>query len=107
MEHLTPTNILLLFCGIIVKFLYVVKKQQKRKKQFLIGFFFKDNFIEILLTLIVGFASLIMSDDLIKLLKIQALDGSFFYSAHAFISGIASLFILDKLMKLIKIRLNE
>jgi hypothetical protein len=107
MEHLTGTNILLLFCGIIIHFLYAVKKQQRLGKQFLIGFFLKDNRVEIALTLIAGFASLIMSDDIIKLLGIQAEDGSPFYSAHAFISGIAPLLIIRKIMKLAKINTNE
>ncbi|MGQ0829878.1 MAG: hypothetical protein ACT4ON_15945 [Bacteroidota bacterium] len=107
MEHLTLSNILLLFCGITIKFLYAVKKQQRQGKPFLIGFFLKDNLIEIALTLVAGFASLIMSDDMIKLLGVQAADGSPFYSAHAFISGIAPLFVIGKIMKLVKINIHE
>jgi len=106
MEHLTLNNILLLFCGIIIKFLYALEKQRKQNKQFFIGFFFKDNAIEFGLTLVAGFASLIMSDDMIKLLRVQASDGSPFYSAHAFISGIAPMFIISKIIKLVKVNAN-
>lgn len=101
MNHLTLTNILLLFCGFFIKFLYAMQKQKKMKLPFQHGFFFKDNWVSIALTLVAGFASLLMTDDLVKLLHIQAADDSPFYTIHALLSGIVPLFFIEKILKLI------
>lgn len=101
MEHLTLTNILLLFCGFLIKFLYAIQKQKKLNLPFQHGYFFKDNLVSILLTLVAGFASLLMADDLVKLMHMQADDSSPFYTIHALLSGIVPLFFIEKILKLI------
>jgi len=107
MQHLTLVNIVLLFCGILINFLTAVSKTKKQGKPFLLGFFFKDNAIEIITTLVAAFASLIMADDLLKLFHVSADDGSPFYSIHAFVSGIMPMFFISKIMKLYKTKGNE
>ena len=107
MNHLTVTNIILLFCGFIIKFLYAVQKQKRQKLPFQIGFFFKDSWVSIALTLVAGFASLLMTDDLVKMLHIQAADDSPFYTIHALLSGIVPLFFIEKILKLIGATPNE
>ena len=102
MQHLTITNIALLFFGILIKFLTTIQAQKKKGQPFLIGFFFKDNIIEILLTLVGAFSSLMMADDLLKLLHVTADDGSPFYTIHAFVSGIMPMFFISKIIKLFK-----
>lgn len=102
MTHLTPTNILLLLLGLALNFLYALQKAKKTDKTFSLGFYAKDNWIQVLITLISGFASLIMADDLLKLFHVTADDGSPFYTVHAFVSGILPLFIIDKIMKIYK-----
>ncbi len=107
MNHLTITNILLLFCGFFIKFLYALQKQKSMKIPFQMGFFIQDNWISVSLTLVAGFASLLMSDDLVKLLHIQAADNSPFYSIHALLSGIVPLFFIEKILNLIGAKPNE
>ena len=102
MAQLTATNILLLFLGLALNFLYALQKAKKSDKTFSLGFYAKDNWIQIFITLISAFASLVMADDLLKLLHVTADDGSPFYTIHAFVSGILPMLIIDKIMKLYK-----
>lgn len=107
MNHLTLLNITLLFCGFIIKFLYAIQKQKRQKLPFQIGFFFKDSWVSIALTLVAGFASLLMADDIVKMLHIQAEDNAPFYTIHALLSGIVPLFFIEKILKLIGATPNE
>lgn len=102
MEHLTVTNVLLLFLGLLLNFLYALQKAKKDDKTFSVGFYIKDNWIAVLITVISAFASLIMADDLLKLFQVNADADSPFYTVHAFISGIIPVFIIEKIMKLYK-----
>ena len=107
MQHLTPTNILLLFLGLLMNLLYAIQKQKKQNKQFLLGFYLKDNWITMLLNIVAAFASLIMVDDLAKLLHIQMDGGSPFYTIHALVSGIIPLVVIEKVIKLFKTKTDE
>lgn len=102
MQNLTPTNIVLLFLGLIFHFCYAVIKAKKQKKDFLLGFYFKDNVFLVIATIVAAFASLLMASDLLKLFHVQADDGSPFFTIHAFVSGIMPMFFVSKLQKLYK-----
>lgn len=107
MQHLTTTNILLLFLGLLMNLLYAVQKQKKLKQQFLFGFYLKDNWITMVLNIIAAFASLIMVDDLANILHIQTDSGSSFYTIHAFISGVLPMVIIEKVIKIFKAKADE
>lgn len=102
MAHLTVTNVLLLFLGLLLNLLYALQKAKKESKTFSAGFYIKDNWIQVCITIISAFASLIMADDLLKLFQVSADSDSPFYTVHAFVSGIIPVFIVEKIMKLYK-----
>ena len=102
MAHLTVTNIILLFLGLILNILYALQKAKKESKIFSAGFYIKDNWIQVLITIVCAFASLIMADDLLKLFQVSAEPDSPFYTIHAFVSGIIPVFIVEKITKLYK-----
>lgn len=101
MEQLTITNIALLLCGIALKFLFTLLGIKKEKKHFSLGFFIKDNWIVIAITIIGGFASLLMADDLVTYLGVYSTTGAPFFKIHAFLSGFLPMVILSKIQKLL------
>lgn len=101
MNHLTPLNILLLFSGLILKLLYSLKKRKQKGELFSAGYYIKTNWIDMLITIVCSFTSLLMADDIISFLNVKATDGSSFYTFHAFLSGVASTFIIDKILKFV------
>ena len=102
MAHLTVTNVILLFLGLLLNLLYALQKAKKESKTFSAGFYIKDNWIQVVITIVCAFASLIMADDLLKLFQVNADPESPFYTVHAFISGIIPVYIIEKITKLYK-----
>lgn len=107
MNHITLFNIVLLLCGFVIHFLYALLKITKMKLPFQVGFYFKDNWIEMLLTIVCGFTLLLIQDDVIKLLHIQADDSSSLPTVYVLLCGIFPMFIFQKLFKLIGAAPNE
>ena len=99
MNQLTPLNLLLLFCGLVINGLRAAQKAKENDTKFSFKFFVTDNWITIALTMITGFVSLLMAPDLMKALGVSANEDSAFYSIHALISGIIPAYLLDELLK--------
>lgn len=99
---LTPFNIFLLLCGLIINALYALQKAKKDDRTFSLGYYLKDNWVSMLLTMITGLVCLILAKDLISVLGITVANGSSFYSLHALICGIIPQYFIDKLIKLYK-----
>jgi hypothetical protein len=102
MKNLTLINVILLFNGLLIHFIYALLKQKQLDTKFSAGFYIKDNWLQALATIVCAISSLIMADDIAKLLQIQTPDGSAFYSVHAFISGLLPMFFINKIVKLFK-----
>ena len=102
MKNLTLINVILLFNGLLIHFIYAILKQKKQDIKFSLGFYIKDNWLQAIATIVCAASSLIMADDIAQLMHIQTADGSPFYSAHAFISGLIPMFFINKIVKLFK-----
>ena len=97
--QVTPLNLLLLLCGLVINGLRAAQKAKENDTKFSFKFFVKDNWITIALTMITGFVSLVMAPDVMKSLEVTANEDSAFYSIHALISGIIPAYLLDELIK--------
>lgn len=102
MKNLTIINIILLLNGLIIHFIYAMLKQKKQDIKFSTGFYIKDNWMQAVAIIICAFSSLIMADDIAKIMNIQTPDGSPYYSVHAFISGLLPMYFINKIFKLFK-----
>ncbi len=85
----------------LLKLLFTLLALKKDKIPFSLGFFIKDNWIVIFITIIGGFSSLLMAEDLVQYLGVQSPSGAAFYKIHAFLSGFLPIVILSKIQKLI------
>lgn len=65
------------------------------------GFYIQDNILQSIATIIAAISSLLMAEDIARILHITV-DGSPFYSVHSFISGLIPMFFINKVMKLFK-----
>lgn len=99
MNQLTPLNLLLLFCGLVINGLRAAQKAKETDTKFSFKFFVKDNWITIVLTMITGFVSLLMAPDVMKTLGVTASEDSAFYTIHALVSGMVPAYLLEKLLK--------
>lgn len=99
---LTPMNIFLLLCGLFIKALYALQKAKKEDRTFSLGYYLKDNWVTMVLTVVTGFVCLVLVKDLITVLGISVVNGSSFYSLHALVCGMTPLFFIEKLIKLYK-----
>ncbi|MDO9186929.1 MAG: hypothetical protein Q7W13_13025 [Bacteroidia bacterium] len=102
MKHLTLLNFFLCFNGLVLHFIYSVIKQKKQDLKFSMGFYIQDNILQSIATIIAAISSLLMADDIARILHIITVDGSPFYSVHSFISGLIPMFFINKIMKLFK-----
>lgn len=99
MNQLTPLNILLLLCGLVINGLRAAQKAKENDVKFSFKRFIQENWITIVLTMITGFVSLVMAQDVMKALGVTANEDSAFYTIHALVSGMIPAYILDKLLK--------
>ncbi|GEM_PF-4180235 len=102
MKHLTLLNFLLCFNGLVIHFIYSVIKQKKQDLKFSMGFYIQDNALQSIVTIIAAISSLIMADDIARIMRIVTIDGAPFYSIHSFISGLLPMFFINKVMKIFK-----
>lgn len=103
MTHITILNVLLLFLGLVFNTFYSLQKAKNAGKLISLGYFIKDNWITMGMTVVSGFISLLLAPQLIKACGLTAASGDdSFYMAHAVVSGIIPLFFIDKLLKLFK-----
>ncbi|MFN8317168.1 MAG: hypothetical protein U0T32_12045 [Chitinophagales bacterium] len=102
MEMLTPMNIFLLLCGLFINALYALQKAKKEDRTFSLGYYLKDNWVTMVLTVVTGFVCLVLAKDLITVLGISVANGSSFYSLHALVCGIIPQYFIEKLIKLYK-----
>ena len=99
MKNLTILNVVLLFNGLIIHAIYAIIKQKKQNVKFSLGFYIKDNWLTMLATAIAAFSSLLMADDIAKLIHVHTEEGSPFYAVHSFISGILPMFFITRILK--------
>lgn len=102
MKHLTIINFLLCFNGLVIHFIYSIIKQKKQNLKFSLGFYIQDNALQSVVTTVAAISSLIMSDDIARVMQIVTIDGAPFYSLHSFISGLLPMFFINKVMKIFK-----
>lgn len=103
MDQLTTTNVLLMILGYLLQVLVTLQKVIK-DKNFSFGFFVKDNWLNVPISLIAGFVGLIFAKDSIELLGVKADDGAPLYMVHAFLCGYAGREIVFRFIDLIKPR---
>lgn len=101
MEQLTPLNVTLCLLGMIMMILMKLQELKKKGEVISLGFWIKDNWINMGITLISAFASLIFADVIATALETNPAKDAVFYQFHAFISGFASQVMFGKLIKLV------
>lgn len=111
MENLTFTNCLLAFLGVLMYVGYQLKKRKKQqRKKFSISFWFKDNIIDVILSVAATLAILLMADELCKYFNVLLpAEGETTHPAMkiiAFCAGIFNQSIIRWLMKAIKKKFN-
>lgn len=98
MEHITWLTVTWLVLGLVTNALLRLKTLRKKKVDFSLGFWLKDNFIVILLSIIAGVFSVRFSDQMISVMDIQVVSrDAAFYEFHAFVSGLTCHSVLSHL----------
>lgn len=102
MNQLTLLNIILLLMGLALHVLLSVQKILKDPvKQFSIPRWVQENWINFAIALIAAGASLLMAEDLVKVLRLAPDSDSPFYSFHAFLSGYMGREMIFKALKVV------
>jgi|GEM_PF-3896733 len=86
LAHFTPTNIVLVVLGVLIHALILVQQRRSASK-ISIKYWLKNNWVSSVMGLLSAIALLMMADDVISLMGIQAVDGGSFYKIYAFIVG--------------------
>jgi H+/gluconate symporter-like permease len=109
MEQLTLINVIIMILGVTLNILFKLRRvlDKGTPDKFSLKFWIKDNWIVLSITVIGAITSLLMADDLIKMLGVTAEDGAPFFKIHAFLSGFVPHVMIDRMKKFIPLKENK
>lgn len=108
MEHVTGSTILWLTFGLIVNAILRLKTLRQKKQEFSLGYWLKDNWMVIIVSIIGGIASVRFSDIILNFMNLQVVgDSQTFYDFHALISGLICHNFFSHLEGWVNIKIHE